>query len=140
MGPGVCTWMRSGRHAAMRAIWRRDGQPPRRRSATPHGRERSWSSPEAAVYDPAHDVFFIGGNNFDIKVVNHAGTVLDDITTLTGYRNPTGNIGVDIQGLTLAPASDDPTRMDLYVADQGLVDTNDGRLIEINLHNGLLYA
>ena len=97
-------------------------------------------SPEAAVYDPAHDVFFIAGNNYDIKVVNHAGTVLDDITTLAGYRNPTGNIGVDIQGLTLAPASDDPTRMDLYVADQGLVDTNDGRLIEINLHNGLLYA
>jgi hypothetical protein len=98
------------------------------------------SAYEAAVYDPAHDVFFIAGNNYDIKVVNHAGTVLDDITTLAGYRNPTGNIGVDIQGLTLAPASDDPTRTDLYVADQGVVDTNDGRLIEINLHNGLLYA
>lgn len=97
-------------------------------------------SPEGAVYDPAHDVFFVGGNNFDIKVVNRSGAVLDDITTLSAYRNPTGNIGVDIQGLTLAPASDDPTRTDLYVADQGLVDTNDGRLIEINLHNGLLYA
>ncbi len=97
-------------------------------------------SPEATVYDPAHDVFYIAGNNYDIKVVNRSGTVLDDITTLAGYRNPTGNIGVDIQGLTLAPASDDPTRTDLYVADQGLVDTNDGRLIEINLHNGLLYA
>ena len=97
-------------------------------------------SPEAAVYDAAHDVFFIAGNNYDIKVVNRSGTVLDDITVLSNYRNPTGNIGVDIQGLTLAPASDDPTRTDLYVADQGLVGTNDGRLIEINLHGGLLYA
>jgi hypothetical protein len=97
-------------------------------------------SPEAAVYDPAHDVFFIGGNNFDIKVVNRSGAVLDDITVLSNFRNPTGNIGVDIQGLTLAPASDDPNRMDLYVADQGLVDVNDGRLIEINLHAGLLFT
>ncbi len=97
-------------------------------------------SPEGAVYDAAHDVFFVAGNNYDIKVVNRSGAVLDDITTLSAFRNPTGNIGVDIQGLTLAPASNDPTRMDLYVADQGVVDTNDGRLIEINLHNGLLYA
>ena len=48
--------------------------------------------------------------------------------------------GLVAAGLTLAPASDDPTRMDLYVADQGLINTNDGRLIEINLHGGLLYA
>jgi hypothetical protein len=41
----------------------------------------------------------------------------------------------------LAPASDDPTRTDLYVADAGLLNGhNDGRLIEINLHGGLLFA
>jgi DNA-binding beta-propeller fold protein YncE len=98
-------------------------------------------SPEAAVYDAAHDVFFVAGNNYDIKVVNRSGTVLDDITVLSNYRNPVGNIGVEIQGLTLAPASDDPTRMDLYVADAGLLNGhNDGRLIEINLHGGLAYA
>ena len=97
-------------------------------------------SPEAVAYDAAHDVFFIAGNNFDIKVVDRSGSVLDDITTLSNYRNPTGNIGVEIQGLTLAPAVDDPTRMDLYVLDAGLLGTNDGRLIEINLHGGLLYA
>ena len=97
-------------------------------------------SPEGVAYDPAHDVFFVAGNNYDIKVVNRSGSVLDDITVLSNYRNPNGNIGVDIQGLTLAPASDDPTRMDLYVVDQGLINTNDGRLFEINLHGGLLYA
>jgi hypothetical protein len=98
-------------------------------------------SPEAVAYDAAHDVFFVAGNNYDIKVVNHSGTVLDDITVLANYRNPVGNIGVEIQGLTLAPASDDPTRMDLYVADAGLLNGhNDGRLIEINLHGGLVYA
>ena len=97
-------------------------------------------SPEAVAYDPAHDVFFVAGNNNDIKVVNRSGTVLDDITILSNFRNPVGNIGVDIQGMTLAPAGDDPTRMDLYVADQGLIGTNDGRLFEINLHGGLKYA
>lgn len=97
-------------------------------------------SPEGVAYDPTHDVFFVAGDNYDIKVVNRSGSILDDITVLSNYRNPNGNIGVDIQGLTLAPASDDPNRMDLYVVDQGLINTNDGRLFEINLHGGLLYA
>ena len=101
-------------------------------------------SPEGVAYDAAHDVFFVAGNNFDIKVVSRAGAVLDDITLLQNYRNPTGNIGVEIQGLTLAPSSDpndDPGKLNLYVADAGLLNgPNDGRLIEIDLHNGLLYA
>jgi hypothetical protein len=98
-------------------------------------------SPEGVAYDAAHDVFFVAGNNYDIKVVNRSGTVLDDITVLSNYRNPVGNIGTEIQGLTLAPASDDPTRMDLYVADAGLLNGHsDGRLFEINLHGGLVYA
>jgi hypothetical protein len=98
-------------------------------------------SPEGVAYDPVHDVFFVAGNNYDIKVVNRSGTVLDDITLLSNYRNPVGNIGTEIQGMTLAPASDDPTRMDLYVADAGLLNgNNDGRLFEINLHGGLTYT
>jgi hypothetical protein len=63
---------------------------------------------------------------------------------LPNYRNPTGNIGVEIQGLTLAPSSDpndDPAKLNLYVTDTGLLNgSNHGRLIEIDLHNGLLYA
>ena len=101
-------------------------------------------SPEGVAYDAAHDVFFVAGNNYDIKVVNRSGAVLDDITLLSNYRNPTGNIGVEIQGLTLAPSSDpndDPAKLNLYVADAGLLNGhNDGRLIEIDLHNGLLFA
>jgi hemolysin type calcium-binding protein/Calx-beta domain-containing protein len=101
-------------------------------------------SPEGAVYDAAHDVFFVAGNNYDIKVVNRSGTVLDDITLLSNYRNPVGNIGTEIQGLTLAPSSDpndDPGKLNLYVADAGLLNGhNDGRLFEIDLHGGLLYA
>jgi hemolysin type calcium-binding protein/Calx-beta domain-containing protein len=101
-------------------------------------------SPEAIAYDAAHDVFFVAGNNYDIKVVNHAGAVLDDITILSNYRNPAGNIGTEIQGLTLAPSSDpndDPGKLNLYVLDAGLLNnTTDGRLIEIDLHSGLLYA
>ena len=93
-------------------------------------------SPEGAVYDPTHDVFFVAGNNYDIKVVDRNGTVLNDITILQNYRNPTGNIGTEIQGLTLAPSSDpndDPATLSLYVADAGLLrsSANDGRLIEI---------
>jgi DNA-binding beta-propeller fold protein YncE len=101
-------------------------------------------SPEAVAYDAVHDVFFIAGNNYDIKVVNRSGTVLDDITLLTNYRNPVGNIGVEIQGMTLAPSSDlndDPAKMNLYVADAGLLNGhNDGRLFEIDLHGGLILA
>jgi hypothetical protein len=101
-------------------------------------------SPEGVAYDAVHDVFFVAGNNYDIKVVNRSGAVLDDITLLSNYRNPTGNIGTEIQGLTLAPSSDpndDPAKMNLYVADAGLLNGhNDGRLIEIDLHSGLLYA
>ena len=101
-------------------------------------------SPEAIAYDAAHDVFFVAGNNFDIKVVDHNGMVLDDITILSNYRNPAGNIGTEIQGLTLAPSSDpndDPGKLNLYVADAGLLNNpNDGRLIEIDLHAGLLFA
>ena len=77
-------------------------------------------------------------------IVNRSGSVLDDITLLSNYRNPTGNIGVEIQGLTLAPSSDpndDPAKLNLYVADAGLLNgPNDGRLIEIDLHSGLLFA
>ncbi len=101
-------------------------------------------SPEAVAYDAAHDVFFVAGNNYDIKVVNRSGAVLDDMTFLSNYRNPVGNIGVEIQGLTLAPSSDpndDPAKLNLYVADAGLLNGNhDGRLIEIDLHGGLLFA
>jgi hypothetical protein len=101
-------------------------------------------SPEGVVYDAAHDVFFVAGNNYDIKVVNRSGTVLDDITLLSNYRNPVGNIGVEIQGLTLAPSSDpndDPAKLNLYVADAGLLNGHsDGRLFEIDLHGGLLFA
>ena len=101
-------------------------------------------SPEAIAYDPTNDVFFVAGNNYDIKVVNWSGTVLDDITLLQNYRNPAGNIGTEIQGLTLAPSSDpydDPAKLNLYVADAGLLNTDgDGRLIEIDLHGDLLIA
>lgn len=101
-------------------------------------------SPEGAVYDPTRDVFFVGGNNFDIKVVDRQGTILDDFTLLQNYRNPAGNIGTEIQGLTLAPSSDpndDPHKMNLYVADAGLLNTDgDGRLIEIDLHGAFMYV
>jgi hypothetical protein len=79
-----------------------------------------------------------------LATISISRSVLDDITLLSNYRNPTGNIGTEIQGLTLAPSSDpndDPAKMNLYVADAGLLSGhNDGRLIEIDLHSGLLYA
>jgi hypothetical protein len=44
----------------------------------------------------------------------------------------------------LAPSSDpndDPSKLNLYVADAGLLNGNhDGRLFEIDLHGALLYA
>jgi serralysin len=90
--------------------------------------------PEAVAYDATHDVFFVAGNTYDIRVVDRSGTVLNDITILSSYRNPINGAGVDVQGLTLAPTSDpndNPAELSLYVADAGNWHGNDGRLFEI---------
>src|SRR5690348_1218721 len=91
------------------------------------------SDPEAIACDPVHKVLYIAGSfSSDIFVVSRDGsTILDTITVLEDYRNPSDGGRVRPKGLTLAPSSDqtDPAGvMSLWVADYGKDQVMDGRL------------
>jgi hypothetical protein len=95
--------------------------------------------PEALVYDPTHDVFFVGGGfSNKIWIVDHSGTILDTIDILSSFRNPVSGWTPVVKDLELAPSSnpnDNPATISLYVADYGgahETNANDGRLFEIS--------
>ena len=99
---------------------------------------------EALAYDPAHDVFYVGGGfSSDIWVVDHSGNMLQKIDVLEGYRHEVNNTAVNVKDIELAPSSDpndDPGTLNLYVADFGWSHVSDGRMLEVDLHGGLLFA
>ena len=98
--------------------------------------------PEALVYDSSHDVFYVGGGfSPDVWVVDRGGNILQKLNVLEGYRHETNNTAVNVKDLELAPSSDpndDPGTLNLYVADYGWSHVSDGRMLEIDLHGGLL--
>jgi hypothetical protein len=95
---------------------------------------------EALAYDPAHDVFYVGGGfSPDIWVVDRSGNILQKLDVLEGFRNT--NTSAHVKDLELAPSSnpnDDPAKLNLFVADYGNSHISDGRMIEIDLHGSLL--
>ena len=95
------------------------------------------SDPEALVYDPGQDVFYIGGGfSYMIWKIDHRGTILSRIDVLSNYRNTVGGGRVHVKDLELAPSSDPndhPDKLSLYVADYGSDQVNDGRLLELNV-------
>jgi DNA-binding beta-propeller fold protein YncE len=100
--------------------------------------------PEALVYDASHDVFYVGGGfSPDVWVVDRSGNILQKLDVLEGYRHETHNTAVNVKDLELAPSSDpndDPATLNLYVADYGWSHVSDGRMLEVDLHGGLLLA
>ena len=100
--------------------------------------------PEALVYDSIHDVFYVGGGfSPNVWVVDRSGNILEKLDVLQGYRHETNNTAVNVKDLELAPSSDpndDPNTLNLYVADYGWSHVSDGRMLEIDLHGGLLLA
>lgn len=96
--------------------------------------------PEALAYDPAHDVFFVGGGfSPDIWIVDRSGNILQKLDVLEGFRNT--NTSAKVKDLELAPSSDpndDPGKLNLFVADYGNSHVSDGRMIEIDLQSALL--
>jgi hypothetical protein len=100
--------------------------------------------PEALAYDPNQDVFYVGGGfSQNIWVVDRSGTILQVLDVLAGYRHETNNTGATVHDIELAPSSDpndDPGTLNLFVADAGWWHVSDGRMLEIDLHGGLLLA
>jgi Calx-beta domain/RTX calcium-binding nonapeptide repeat (4 copies) len=100
--------------------------------------------PEALVYDAAHDIFYVGGGfSPNIWVVDHSGTILQKLDVLVGYRHEVNNTATNVKDLELAPSSDPndaPDKLNLFVADYGWSHVSDGRMLEIDLHGGLILA
>jgi DNA-binding beta-propeller fold protein YncE len=96
--------------------------------------------PEALVWDAAHNVFFVGGRfSSNIWVLDRTGTIIETMDLLASYPHA-GSGRVRVTDLELAPSSDpydDPGKLNLYVADYGADNVNDGRLFEIDLGNTL---
>ena len=79
----------------------------------------------------------------NVWVVDHSGTILQVIDALSGYRHEINDTRASVKDLELAPSSDpndDPSTLNLYVADYGWSHVSDGRMIEIDLNGGLLLA
>lgn len=102
------------------------------------------TDPEALAYDATNDVFYVGGGfSSKIWVIDHSGNTLQVLDVLSGYRHETNNTAAGVKDLVLAPSSDpndDPGILNLYVADYGASHVSDGRMLEIDLHGGLLMA
>jgi hypothetical protein len=98
--------------------------------------------PEALAYDPIQDIFYVGGGfSPNVWVVDRGGAILQVIDVLAGYRHETNNTATNVKDIELAPSSDpndDPGKMNLFVADFGWSHVSDGRMLEIDLHGGLL--
>jgi hypothetical protein len=100
--------------------------------------------PEAVAYDASHDVFYVGGGfSSSIWVVDRGGSILQKLDVLAGYRHELNNTAAAVKDLELAPSSDpndNPGKLNLFVADYGWSHVSDGRMLEIDLHGGLLLA
>jgi hypothetical protein len=101
------------------------------------------SDAEALAYDPTHEVFFVAsGKSTNIWELDRDGNILATINVLgsSSYVNPITGVKPVPKGLELAPSSDpnDGNKMNLYVADYGVDQVNDGRLFEIDLGSGWL--
>jgi hypothetical protein len=100
--------------------------------------------PEALCYDASRDVFYVGGGfSPDIWVVDRSGNILQKLDVLEGYRHEVNNTAVNVKDIELAPSSDPndaPGKLNLFVADYGWSHVSDGRMLEIDLHGGMLLA
>ncbi len=90
--------------------------------------------PEAIAYDPTADMFYVSGFwSADIYAIGRDGAIVDTVKTLRDYRHADGSHVVP-KGLELVPASDGSGAMDLWVADYGKDQVDDGRILIIDHH------
>jgi hypothetical protein len=95
--------------------------------------------PEAVAYDASSDTFYVSGfTSADIYEVNRDGEIVDTIKTLRDYRNEDGS-HVAPKGLELVPDGQGGT--DLWVADYGADQVDDGRVFVLHLEDtGIVWA
>ena len=95
--------------------------------------------PEGMTIDPATgDFYVVGLTDRGVAVASPSGELVD-LINLTGVL-PFSTQTMSPAGVALAPASDDPNRTDLYVADRAVdnnVDPNevDGKVYEVRLND-----
>ena len=115
---------------------------PAHRSSRPSNCPQKSRIPRRCAYYASRDVFYVGGGfSPNIWVVDRSGNILQKLDVLEGFRNT--NTSAHVKDLELAPSSDpndDPAKLDLFVADYGNSHVSDGRMIEIDLHDGLLFV
>lgn len=88
-------------------------------------------------------VFFVaGGTSTSIYQVDETGALLAASNVLDSYTNPVTGAKIAPKGMEFAPSSDpnDRDKMNLYVADHGVDQKNDGRVFEIDVGSGWLIA
>ncbi len=94
--------------------------------------------PEGVTVDPSTGNFYIASRlDREIAVTDPSGGLVD-LINLRGLLDYAGVSPINPSGVTVGPASDDPSRMDVYVTDRAVdnnVDPNenDGKIYEIKL-------
>ncbi|MBP7242359.1 hypothetical protein [Amaricoccus sp.] len=93
------------------------------------------NDPEAVAYDAVHDVLFVPASKTSIAMLTPDGELLDtfNVSQIKAHK---------IAGLALAPSSDDPDQMSLYVTDRGRdgdssPNYNDGKIHEFHIDDFL---
>jgi hypothetical protein len=96
--------------------------------------------PVSQILPSSIRIVFVGGRfSSNIWVLDRTGTIIETIDILADYPHAVSG-RVRVTDLELAPSSDpndDPGKLNLYVADYGADNVNDGRLFEIDLGNSL---
>jgi hypothetical protein len=93
--------------------------------------------PEAVTIDPATgELFIVSRTDREVAVATTSGALTDLINLATSLPFTTQT--VNPAGVAVAPASDDPSRNDLYISDRAVdndldPNENDGRIYEIRL-------
>jgi len=87
-------------------------------------------------YDPVHDLLYIVKSRTEVTMTTPTGEFLGTLDISAAHARK-------VAGLALAPSSDDPNQMSLYIVDRGVDNDvnpseNDGKMYEFRLDHWLL--
>ncbi|WVT75558.1 RTX toxin (plasmid) [Sinorhizobium chiapasense] len=87
-------------------------------------------------YDPVHDLLYIVKSRTEVAMTTPTGEFLGTLDISAAHARK-------VAGMALAPSSDDPNQMSLYIVDRGVdndanPNENDGKMYEFRLDHWLL--